>query len=60
MFKLTHKRQRADEERTRGLIGIPCHVVGLLLSQVLSGPGFADFLFLSVASGLSADMDAQQ
>jgi len=53
-FKLSHKRQRADEEAARGLIGIPHRVVGLLLGRVLSGTGFAGCLFHSVVVGLAA------
>jgi len=64
MFKLSHKRPRADEDGARGLIGKPSHVLGFLLAQVLSGPGLAACLCRSVVLGLVvglvADMDAQK
>jgi len=64
MFKLSHKRPRAVEDGARGLIGIPSHVFGSLLAQVLSSLGFAAGLCRSfvvgLVVGLVADMEVQK
>ena len=57
-------RKRSDEDRARGLRGIPSHVFRFLRAQVLSGLAFAAYLlaclFFSVEPGLVTDVDARQ
>ena len=64
MLKLSHKRPRAGEAPTRGLVGVPSNELGFLRGQRLAGAGFAACLFIGLVVVLvvvlSADVDEQK